>query len=177
MFISWNMSVYKRRMFTKAIIITMPHYNLSTALSSVRFSHSVMSNHLQPHGLQHATPPCPLPTPRVYSNSCPLSQWCLSTISSCVIHLLPPSIFPSIRVLSNEPVLPLSWLKYWSFSCKVSPSNEHSGLNSSWRDWLDLLAVQGTQKHLLQYHNSKASILYSPSLTSIHDYWKNHSFD
>ena len=90
-----------------------------------------------------------------------------------------PSIFSSIRVFSNESVLRISWLKYWSFS--IGPSNEHSGLISFRIDWLDFLAVQGTLKSLLQHHSSKASILphflYSPTLTSIHDYSKHHSFD
>ena len=97
--------------------------------------------------------------------------------------LLPPSVFPSIRVLSNESVLCIRWPKYWSFSFSISPSNEYSGLISFRMDRLDLLAVQGTLKRLLQHHSSKASIpqhsafLKSPALTSIHDYWKNHSFD
>ena len=101
----------------------------------------------------------------------------------CHPVLLPPSIFPSIRVFSNESVLCIRWPKYWSFSFNISPSNEHSGLISFRTDWLDLLAVQGTLKSLLQYHSSKASILrhsaffYNPTLTSIHDYWKNHSLD
>ena len=89
--------------------------------------------------------------------------------------LLPPSIFPSIRVFSNESALRIRWPKYWNFSFNISSSNEHP------MDWLDLLAVQGTLKSLLQPHSSKASILrcflYSPTLTSIHDYWKNHSLD
>ena len=89
--------------------------------------------------------------------------------------LLWPSVFPSIRVFSNESVLCISWPKYWSFSFSTSPSNEYSGLISFRMDWLDLLAVQGTLKSLLQHHSSKASILrwsafYSPTLTSIHDY-------
>ena len=98
----------------------------------------------------------------------------------CRPLLLLPSIFPSIRVFSNESVLPIMWPKYWSFSFSISPSNEHSGLISFRIDWLDLLAIQGT---LIQHPNSKASILwrsalnYSPTLTSIHDYWKNHSLD
>ena len=74
--------------------------------------------------------------------------------------LLPPSIFPSIRVFSNESVLRIRLLKYWSFSFNISPSNEYSGLISFRMDWLDLLAVQGTLKSLLQYHSSKASILW-----------------
>ena len=99
----------------------------------------------------------------------------------CCPLLLPPSIFPSIRVFSDESVLRIRWPKYWSFS--ISPSNEWSGLISFRMDWLDLLAVQGTLKSLLQHHSSKASIssalsfLYSPTLTSIHDHWKNHSLD
>ena len=97
--------------------------------------------------------------------------------------LLPPSVFPSIRVFSNESVLCVRWPKYWSFSFSISPSIEHSGLIFFRMNWLDLLAVQGTLKRLLQHHSSKASIpqhsafLKSPTLTSIHDYWKNHSFD
>ena len=118
-----------------------------------------MSDSLQPHELQHVRPPCPLATPGVYSNSCPLSRWCHLTISSCHPLLLLPSIFPSIRVLSNDSVLPIRWPKYWSFSFSISPSSEHPGLISSRMDWLDLLAVQGTLKSLLQHHSSKASIL------------------
>ena len=100
----------------------------------------------------------------------------------CRPLLLPPSIFPSIRVFSNESVLCIRWAKYWSFSFNISPSNEHSRLISFRMNWLDLLAVQGTLKSLLQHHSSKASILqlsflYSPTLTSIHDHWKNHSLD
>ena len=101
----------------------------------------------------------------------------------CIPLLLLPSIFPSIRVFSNELVLCIRWPKYWSFSFNISPSNEHSGLISFRMDWLYLLAVQGTLKSVFQHHSSKASILhqlsflYSPTLTSIHDYWKNHSFD
>ena len=77
----------------------------------------------------------------------------------CCPLLLPPSIFPSIRAFSNESVLHIRWPKYWSFSFSISPSNEYSGLISFRMDWLDLLAVQGTLKNLLQYHSSKASIL------------------
>ena len=95
--------------------------------------------------------------------------------------LLLPSVFPSIRVFSNESDLHIRWPKYCSFSFSISPSNEHSGLISFRMNWLDLLAVQGTLKSLLQHHSSKASsalsFLYSPTLTSIYDYGKNHSFD
>ena len=88
-----------------------------------------------------------------------------------------------IRFFSSESVLHIRWTKYWSFSFSISPSNEYSGLISFRIDWLDLLTIQGTLKSLLQHHISKASILwvlsflYSPTLTSIHDYWKNDSFD
>ena len=101
----------------------------------------------------------------------------------CHPHHLLPSTFPNIRVFSNESVLRIRWPKYWSFSFSISPSNEYSGLISFRMDWLYLLAVQGTLKSLLQHHSSKASILWrsgflhSPALTSIHDHWKNHSFD
>ena len=78
----------------------------------------------------------------------------------CCPLLFPPSVFPSIRVFSNESTLCIRWPKYWSFSFNISPSNEHPGLISFRMDWLDLLAVQGTLKSLLQHHSSKASILW-----------------
>ena len=100
----------------------------------------------------------------------------------CSPLLLLPSVFPSIRVFSNESALCIRWPKYWSFSFNISPSNEHPGLMSFRVDWLDLLVVPRTLKNLLQHHSSKASILrhsafFSPTLSSIHDHWKNHSFD
>ena len=96
--------------------------------------------------------------------------------------LLPPSIFPSIRVFSNESVLCIRWPKYWSFSFNISPSNEYSELISFRIDWLELLAVQGTLESspTPQFKSSNSSVLsflYSPTLISIYDYWKNHSFD
>ena len=81
--------------------------------------------------------------------------------------LLPPSIFPTIRVFSSESVLCIRWPKYWSFSFSISPSNEYLGLISFWMDWLDLLAVQGTLKSLLQHHHSKVSILQSSAFFMI----------
>ena len=117
-----------------------------------------MSNSLRHHGLQHARPPCPSPTPGAHPNSCPLSRCCHPTISSCHPLLLLPSIFPRIRAFSNESALCIRWPKYWSFSFNIRPSNEHSGLIFR-MDWLDLLAVQGTLQSLLQHHSSKASIL------------------
>ena len=97
--------------------------------------------------------------------------------------LLLPSIFPSIRIFSNEVALHIWWPKYWSFSFRISPIIEYSGLIPFRIDWFDLLAVQGTLKGLLQHHSLKASILWHSALfmvqlfTSIHDYWKNHSLD
>ena len=98
-------------------------------------------------------------TPRAFSNSCPLSQWCHPTISSSVV---PSSAFRLSQhgCLSNESVLHIRWPKYWSFSFSISPSNEYSGLISFRIDWLDFLAVQRTLKSLLQHHSSKASTLW-----------------
>jgi len=132
------------------------HYHIN----SVQFSCSVVFDSLRPHGLQHTRPPCPSPAPRVYSNSCALSWCCHLTISPCCPLLLLPSIFPSIRVFSSESVLRIRWPKYWSFSFNISPSSEYSGLLSFRVDWLDLLAVQGILKCLLQHHTSEASILW-----------------
>ena len=127
---------------------------------SVQFSHLVMSHSLWPHGLQHARPPCSSPTPGAYSNSSPLSQWCLPIISSSVVpfssHL---QSFPASGSFPmSQSVLHIRWPKYWSFSFNISPSNEHPGLISFRMDWLDILAVQETLKSLLQHHSSKASI-------------------
>ena len=105
----------------------------------VQFSRSVMSNCLQHHEPQHARPPCPSPTPGVYPNPCPLSWWCHPTISSSVIPFSScPSIFPNIRVFSNESALHIRWPKYWSFSFSISPSNGYSGL-ISFRIWFGVI--------------------------------------
>ena len=105
--------------------------------------------------LQHARSPCLSPTLRVHPNSCPLSRWCHPTISSSVVPFS-SCRQPSIRVFSNESALRIRWPKYLSFSFSISPSNEHPGLISFRMDWLDLLAVQGTLKSLVQHHSSKA---------------------
>ena len=112
----------------------------------------LMSDALQPHGLQHAKLPCPSTTPGACSNSCPSPILCRSL-------LLPSSGFPSIGAFSSESALCIRWPKYWSFSFNISPSNEYSGLISFRIDWFDLLAVQGTLKSLLQHHSSEASVL------------------
>ena len=95
----------------------------------------------------------------------------------CCPLLLLPSVFPSIRVFSNESAFHIRWPKYWSFNFNIRPSNEHSGLISFGIDWFDLFAVQEILKSLLQHHSWKAfGLLYGPALTSVYDYWKNHSF-
>ena len=121
---------------------------------------------LPPHELQHTRPPCPSPTPGVHSNSRPLSWWYHPAISSSVIPFSScPQSFPASES-SSESTLRMRWPKYWSFRFSISPSNEHPGLISFRMDWLDLLAVQGTLKSLLQHHSSKASILWhSPFFT------------
>ena len=118
-----------------------------------------MSDSLRTHGVQHARLPCPSKTPRAYSNSSLESVMPSNHLILCHPLLLLSSVFPNIRVFSNESVLPIRQPKYWSFSFNISPSNEHSGLISFRIDWLDILAVQGTLKSLLQHHSSKSSIL------------------
>ena len=130
-------------------------------LSSVHFSHSVMPNSLWPHGLQHSRFPC-LSITNSWSLLKLVSMQSVMPSNHCILCcplLLLPAIFPSIRVFSNESVPRIRWSNYWSFSFSISPSNECSGLISFRIDWLDLLAVQGTFKCLLQHHSSKASIL------------------
>ena len=126
-----------------------------TILVLLQFSYSVVYETLQPHGLQHARPPCPSPTPGGYSNSCPLSRWCHPTTSSSVVP------FSSrLQAFPASGSFHIRWSKYWTFSFNISPSNEYSGLISFRIDWLDLLAVQGTLKRLLQHHGWKASIIW-----------------
>ena len=126
-----------------------------------------MSDSLRPHGSQQARPPCPSPTPRAHSDSCPSSRWRHPAISSSVIPFssclqsLPASVF------SNESTLRMRWPKYWSFSFSISPSNENPGLISFRMDWLDVLAVQGTLKSLLQHYSWKASILRSSAFFTV----------
>ena len=115
---------------------------------------------LRHHELQHARLLCPSLSHGVFSNSCPLNQWCHPTISTLLSTFSPALIFPSIRVFSNESVLNIRWPKYWSFSFSLSPSNEYSGLISFRIDWFDLRTVQGTLKSLLQHHSSKTSVLW-----------------
>ena len=149
---------------------------------SVQFSRSVVSNSLPPHELQHARPPCPSPTPGVHSDSRPSGGWSHSAISSSVVP------FSScLQSLPASESFPMSQLFAWGgqstgFSFSISPSKEHLGPISFRMDWLDLLAVQGTLKSLLQHHSSKPSILWHSAFftvqpKSIHDHRKNHSLD
>ena len=130
---------------------------------SVQFSRSVVSDSLRPCGLQHTRSPCPSPSPGVCPSSCLLKLMSFASVMPsshlivCLPLLLLPSIFPSIRVFSNELAVCIRWQKYWSLNFKISPSNEYSGFISFRIDWFDLLAVQWTLKSLLQHHNSKAS--------------------
>ena len=145
----------KRDSYKLGLDVTTP----PQALPSLQFSHSVMSDSLPSHELQHARPPCRSPTPRVYSNSRPSSRWCLPANSSSVVPS-PPAPNPSQHqslfqwVNSSHEVA-----KVLEFQLQHQSSNEHPGLISFRMDWLDLLAVQGTLKSLLQHHSSKASIL------------------
>ena len=122
-----------------------------------------MSNSLQSHGLQH-TPGFPVQLRSLLRLMSMKSMIPSNHLILCGPLLLLPSIFPNIRVFSNKSVLRIRWPKYWSFSFSISPSNEHSGLISFRIDWLDLLAVQGTLKSLLQHHSSKASVLWCSAL-------------
>ena len=128
--------------------------------SSVQFSHSVVSDSLQPHEPQHARAPCPSPAPQSLPKLMSIESVMPSNhLILCHPLLFLPSIFLSIRVFSNESALCIRCPKYWSFSFNISPSNEHPGLIFFRMDWLDILAVQGTLKSLLQHQGSKASIL------------------
>ena len=152
--------------------------------SSVQFSHSVVSESVTPWTAARQaslfitnsrSPPKPMSIELVMPSN---------HLILCRPLLLQPSIFPRIRVFSNESALRIKWPKYWSFSFSISPSNVYSGLISFRMDWLDLLAVQGTLNQessptpqFKSINSSALSFLHSPTLKSIHDYWKNHSFD
>ena len=134
--------------------------NKIVVLNSIRFSRSVVSDSLQSHGLQNARLPCPSPIPKLVMLKLMSIESVMPFNHLILCHplFLLPSIFPTIRVFSNESVLRIMWPRSWSFS--FSPSNEYSGLISFRIDWLDLLEVQGTLKSLLQHYSSKVSILW-----------------
>src|SRR5574339_64438 len=134
----------------------------------LQFSHSVVSDSLQPHESQHPRPPCPSPTPGVHSNSHPSSRRCHPAISSSVVPFSScPQSLPASGFFPMSQLLAMRWAKYWSCSFSISPSNEYPGLISFRMDWLDLLAVQGTLKSLLQHHSSKASILWRSAFFTV----------
>ena len=150
-------------------------------LISVQFGRSVMSDSLRPHGLQHTRPPCPSPTPRVHSDSCPLSQWCYPTIPSSVIPFSSClQSFPASGSFQMSHFLASGCQSNGIWASASSPSNEYSGLISFRMDWLDLLAVQETLRSLLQHHSSKASILQHSAFSTVqlsHPYtttWKKN---
>ena len=162
------------------IFIQMHSSKKYISKASVQFSHSVTSDSATPWTAAHQA------SLSITTNSRSLFKLMAIVLVMPSNHLvlygplLLPSVFPSIRVFSNESILCTGWPKNWSFS--ICPSNEYSGLISFRMNWLDLLAVQGTLKSLLQHQSSKAStlalsFLYGPTLTSIHDYWESHSFD
>ena len=150
---------------------------------SVQFSHSVMSDSLRPHELQHARPPCPSPTPRVYSNSCPSSRWCHPAISSSVV---PSSSCPQSHQASGS--FPISQLFAWggqgtgvSASASVLPMSTQDWSPLGWTGWISLqsrgLSRVFSNTTVQKHQFSVLSFLHSPTLTSIHDHWKNHSLD
>ena len=144
------------------------------------FSCSVVSNSLRLHGLQYARLPCPWPSPGVCSSSCQLSLCCHPTISSSVAPFSSClQILCNIKVFSSELALLIRWPKYWSFSFNISNSNEYSRLISFRIDWFDLSSVQESSP--APQFRSIGSLVLSlppgPTLTSVQDYWKNHSFD
>ena len=129
--------------------------------SSDQFSCSVTSDSLGPHELQHTRTPYPTPTPGVHPDLCPLNPWCHPTISSSVIPFSScPQPFPASGSFQMSQLFAFRWPKYWGFSFNINPTNEHPGLISFRIYWMDLLAVKGTLKSLLQHHSSKPSILW-----------------
>ena len=133
--------------------LKLKYYSLSTIFQLLLFSRSVVSNSLWPHGLQHTRIPCPLLSPRLCSNSCPLSWWCYPFISSS------SSPSPALNFSQHQGLLQwagssLRWPKFWNFTFSISPSSAYSGLISFRIAWFDLFAVQGSLRSLLQHYNS-----------------------
>ena len=173
---TWVLHYFKSHK-TVSLLCTIIHF------SSVQFSHSVMSDSLGPHELQHTRPPCPSPTPRAYSNSCPSSQWCHPAISSSVI---PFSSCPQSLPASGS--FPMSQFFMWggqsigvSASASVLPMNTQDWSPLGWTGWISLqskgLSRVFSNTTVQKHQFPVLSLLHSPILTSIHDYWKNHSLD
>ena len=145
------------------------------------FSHSVMASSLWRHGLQHAPLSSTMSQSLLKFMSIELMMLCNHRIL-CRPLLLLPSVFPSLRIFSNESAPCIRWPKYWSFSFCISPSNEFSGLISYKIEWFNLLAILGILQsspgpQFKGINSLVLSLLYGPAVTSVHDYWKNHSFD
>ena len=154
---------------------------LIAVFPSVQFSHSVTSNSLQPHGLQHDRPPCPSPTSRVYPNSCPLSRWCHPTISSSVIPFSCPQSFPASVSFPLSQFFASGQNIGVSASTSVLPMNIQDWSLLGWTGWISLqfkgLSRVCPTPQFKRIKSSVLSFLYSPTLTSIYDHWKNHSLD
>ena len=152
-------------------------------IHSVQFSHSVMSNSLRPHELQHTRPPCPSPTHRVYSNSCPLSQWCHPTISSCVIPFSSClQSFPASGSFQMSQFFALGGQSIGvSASASFLPMNIQDWFPLGWTGWISLqfkgLSRVFSSTTVQNFNSLMLNILYGPTVSSICDYWKNHSFD
>ena len=181
-----NLQVYWLELNECEIIIKgkVLAFAVTTSFSSVQFSSITQSCPTLCDPMNHSMPGLPIHHQLPESTQTHSTQSVMPSNHLILCHplLLLSPIPPSIRVFSNESALHIRWPMYWSFSFNISPSNEHPGLISFRMDCLDLLAVQGTLKSLLQHHSLKASILvlsflYSPTLTSIHDHWTNHSLD
>ena len=156
-------------MSSKIVIISIfeaPWHSEWCRVHSVQFSSVAQSClTLRPHESQHARLPCPSPTSGVYANSCPLSRWCHPAISSSIVPIFShPQSFPASGSFQMSQLFASRWPNYWSFSFNISPSNEHPPFRM---DWLDLLAVQGTLKSLLQHHSSKVSILWCSAFFTV----------
>ena len=163
-------------------LIQLPIWHLTFHVSSVQFSHSLVSNTLKPHGLQHARLPCPSPAPRAYSNSCPSSQWCHPTISSSVVPI--SSNLQSFPASGSFPVSQFfasgGQRIAVSASASVFPMNIQDWFPLGWTGWISLQS-KGLSRVFsnttVQKHQFFGAQVYSPTFTSIYDYWKNHSFD
>ena len=156
----------------------MSFYIYKYQFSSVQFSHSVVSDSLRPHESKHARPPCPSPTPGVYSNSCPSSRWCHPTISSSIVPF--SSCLQSFPASGSFPISRFHACRGQSIgvsaSASVLPMNTQDWSPLGWTGWISLQS-KGLSRVFSNINSSALSFLYSPTLPSIHDHWKNHSFN
>ena len=151
-------------------------------MSSIQFSRSVMSDFLWPHGLQHARLPCPSPAPGVYSNSCPSSRWCHTTISSYIVLFSCPQTFPASGSFQMSQLFTSGGQSIEvSVSTSVLPMNTQDWLYLGWTVWISLqfkgLSRVFSKSQFESINSSVLSLLYGPTLTSMHNYWKSHTYD